>query len=136
MDTLLHKIGEIIKGSIKGFDRIVFKGTLRPIAYALGMQSFLMAQGVLNKNYKEWITEKSSGITASANEYSQKTCGKDIIYIPSCNTRKEELAHNEQQKLGIKEGLIGIWSCVESCDTFRSTFDSKAGLDQIQVACD
>jgi hypothetical protein len=41
MDTLLHRFGSIIKGSIEGFDRLVFKGTLKPIAFALGMQAFL-----------------------------------------------------------------------------------------------
>lgn len=132
MDTLLHRFGALIKGSIKGFDRIVFKGSLRSIAYAVGMQSFLMAQGVLNKNYKEWVTTQSTAIIEAANEYSQKACGKGIIYIPSCNIRKEELAHAEQQKLGIKAGLIGVWSCVEACTTFRSTYDSKAGYPQLR----
>jgi len=119
------------KGYIKGFDRIVFKGSLRPIAYAIGMQAFLKSQGVLNKNYKEWVTAQSTKIIEAAHEYSQKTCGRDIIYIPSCNVRKEELAHEQQIKSGIKEGLIGVWSCVESCDTFRSTFDASAGYPQL-----
>lgn len=51
MDTLLHRYGEKIKGVIEGFDRIVFKGTLRPLCYATGMQLFLNRRGVLNKNY-------------------------------------------------------------------------------------
>lgn len=33
MDTLLHRFSTIIKGNIEGFDRLVFKGTLKPIAY-------------------------------------------------------------------------------------------------------
>ena len=41
MDTLLHKYGEKIKGVIEGFDRIVFKGFLRPLCYAAGMEYFL-----------------------------------------------------------------------------------------------
>ena len=44
------------------------------------MQSFLMAQGVLNKNYKEWVTKQSSLIIENANEYSQKLVVK-ILYI-------------------------------------------------------
>jgi hypothetical protein len=28
MDTLFHKFGSVVKGVIKGFDRIVFKGLL------------------------------------------------------------------------------------------------------------
>jgi len=43
MDTLWHRYHEKIKGVIEGFDRIVFKGTLRPLIYAAGMQSFKAA---------------------------------------------------------------------------------------------
>lgn len=133
MDTLLHRFGEKIKGCIEGFDRIVFKGTLRPIAYALGMQAFLQSHGVLNKNYKDWVTNQSAAIIQSANGYSQKQCGNDILYIPSSHTRKEQLAHDHQQKSQIKEGLIGVWSCVEACTTFRSTFDATSGYPKLRM---
>lgn len=60
MDTLLHRFSTIIKGRIEGFDRLIFKGTLKTIAYALGMQSFLATRKVLNKDYKEWVTNQST----------------------------------------------------------------------------
>jgi hypothetical protein len=50
MDTFLHKFEGKIKGVLEGFDRIVFKGILRPLCFALGMQTFLRGHGVLNKN--------------------------------------------------------------------------------------
>lgn len=133
MDTLLHRFSKIIKGTIKGFDRIVFKGSLRPIVYALGMQSFLQSQGVLNKEFKDWAIKHSTAIEEAANNYSIKSCGNKVIYIPSCNTRKEELAHKQQKKSGIKDGLIGVWSCVESCTTFRSTYDKTAGYPKLRL---
>ena len=132
MDTLLHRFGTKIKGKILGFDRVVFKGILRPIIFAAGMQALLRSKGVLNKNYKEWVTAQSVAIVEAANQYSRENCGFDIKYISSCNERKEELAHAQQQKLGIKSGLIGVWSCVESCDTFRSTFDASAGYPRLR----
>lgn len=133
MDTLLHRFSTIIKGSIEGFDRLVFKGTLKPIAYALGMQAFLATRGVLNKDYKDWVTKQSSSIIKSAEEYSKKQCDRGIIYIPSINTRKEELAHNLQKESGITDGLIGVWSCVESCNTFKSTFDASKGFPSLRA---
>lgn len=132
MDNLLNRFKTFINGSIKGFDRIVFKGLIRPIVFAAGMQNLLGSQGVLNKNYKDWVMNQSAIIVETANQYSQTTCGNDIIYIPSCHERKEELAHKQQQKLGIKSGLIGIWSCVESCNTFRSIYDATAGYPQLR----
>ena len=125
MDTLLHRFNNLIKGTIRGFDRIVFKGIIKPIIFSAGMESFLWGRGVLNKNYKDWAMGQSTAIVESANKYSIGECGREITYIPSCNERKEELAHAEQKKSGINSGLIGVWSCVESCSTFRSKFDVK-----------
>jgi len=132
MDTLLHRFGAFIKGKIQGFDRIVFKGILRPIVHVAGMQAFLRYQGVLNKNYKEWVTEQSETIVEAAEQYSKKNCGLGATYIPSYKVRKEELAHEQQKKSGIDSGLIGVWSCVESCYTFRSTYDESAGYPQLR----
>ena len=132
MDTLLHRFGSLIKGCIEGFDRIIFKGSLRPIAYAVGMQSYLRSKGILNKDFKGWAMEKSAIIVEAAEQYTQRECGKDIIYIPSINTRKEGLAHKSQKESGIENGLIGAWSCVEGCKTYKSTFNHAAQYPILQ----
>lgn len=132
MDILLHKLSGIIKGTIQGFDRIVFKGILRPIAYAAGMQIFLQRNGVLNKNYKNWMIEQSSAIIETAEQYCREKTGMPIQYIPSCHERKEELAHKRQKESGTESGLIGVWSCVEACTTYRSTYDAIAGYPQLR----
>jgi hypothetical protein len=131
MDTLLHRFDSKIKGVLEGFDRIVFKGILRPICYAAGMQIYLSQQGVLNKNYKDWVQDKSAAIIRDAEEYTKNECGKDIQYIASCHTRKEALAHEQQKKLEIQSGLIGAWSCLEACNTFKATYNKEAGFPQI-----
>ena len=134
MDTLLHKFSNEIKGVIEGFDRIVFKGFLRPLCYAAGMQMFLSHNGVLNKDYKDWAVTSSAVIVRDAEEYARIKCGSDIRYLASCNTRKETLAHEIQKQSGIQNGLIGILSCVESCHTFKAAYDTSAGFPQINVA--
>ena len=123
MDTLFNKFSTIVNGVISGFDRIVFKGILMPIMYAKGMQNFLLSRKVLNKDFKEYAMAQSQAIVLSAEEIAKEQCGSGITYIPSLNERKEELAHNRQKENGVKEGLIGVWSCVESCNTFRAVYD-------------
>jgi len=123
MDTLLNRFITKVKGVITGFDRIVFKGMLRPIMYAGGMEYFLQSHNVLNKDFKAYAMRQSKAIVESAEEMSKRLSGRGTEYIPSSNERKETLAHNRQKETGIKEGLIGVWSCVESCHTFRSTFN-------------
>jgi hypothetical protein len=123
MDTLLNRFKGKVNSVITGFDRIVFKGIIRPIMHSQGMESFLLARKVMFKDFKGYATTQSQKIIQSADELSMNHFDHKTIYISSINERKEKLAHDRQEKLGIKEGLIGVWSCVESCNTFKSKFD-------------
>jgi len=132
MDTLFHRFGTKIKGVIEGFDRIVFKGILNPICYTAGLQIFLHSRGILNKDYKGWVQDKTTAIVRDAEEYSMSQTGLGIQYLSSSRTRKEEVAHNQQKAMEIRSGLIGAWSCVESCNTFKAVYDKTAGYPQIK----
>lgn len=132
MDTLLNKLGGKIKGVLEGFDRIVFKGNLKPLCHAPGMQVFLKRNGVLNKNYKEWITQKSAAICSDAEKYTQQQCGDKISYLATHNIRKEAVAHERQIIKGTERGLIGTWSCVESCNSYKTT-PTPVGADGLYM---
>jgi hypothetical protein len=133
MDTLFHRFGGKIKGVIEGFDRIVFKGILNPICYAAGLQIFLHSQGILNKDYKGWVQEKTAAIVRDAEEYSMRQIGLGIQYLSSSRTRKEEVAHDQQKAMNMQSGLIGSWSCVEACNTFKAVYDKSKGFPQIKA---
>lgn len=132
MDTLLNKFGNKVKGVLEGFDRIIFKGILQPICFATGMQMFVFRNGVLNKDYNNWIGAKTTAIISDAEEYVRNQRGTDIHYLNSYHIRKEAVAHEEQKKLNIRSGLIGAWSCVEACNTFKAVYDKSAGYPQIK----
>lgn len=133
MDTFIHRFGSKINGWITGFDRLVFKGTIRPLMFAAGAQAFLGARGVLNKNYKEWMLTQSGRLIETVDRYAESRCGQKIIYIPSSNERKEEIARKRQREAGITSGLIGVWSCVEAGSTYRATFDRVAGFPRLRL---
>ena len=138
MDTLLSKFDSIVNGVIEGFDRIVFKGMFRSITHAEGMELFLSSRNVLNKDFKDYVMKQSKLIVQSAEEISQSRCGSKVFYLPSSKNRKEAIAHERQKETGIKEGLIGVWSCVEACGTFKSTFNPHStfpSLDRVQSRC-
>jgi len=46
MDQFIAKHREQIKGALSGFDRLVFRGTLRAIRYAEGMKAYLIRKGI------------------------------------------------------------------------------------------
>jgi len=123
MDSLLNKFNTKVKGVITGFDRIVFKGIIRPIMHAAGMESYLVARKILNKDFKNYAMAQSKKIINAAEEISKSQCDREVTYISSNNIRKETIAHDRQKESGIKKGLIGVWSCLESCNTFRSTYN-------------
>jgi len=109
----LNKFASKVNSVLTGFDRIVFKGSIRPIIYAAGMESFLIAHNILNKDFKSYAIAQSQAIVASAKRISNDQCGSGITYITSVNTRKETLAHEQQKKNGITQELIVVWACVE-----------------------
>lgn len=46
MNIVVAKFRDMVKGIITGFDRIVFKGTILPLAHAGGAMRFCLAHGI------------------------------------------------------------------------------------------
>ena len=66
MDSFIARFADRIKGVLTGFDRIVFKGCIRPLMCASGAMAFLRARGVLNKGCKDWMRAQSAALCAAA----------------------------------------------------------------------
>lgn len=130
MDSFLQRFSDCIKGTISGFDRIVFKGSFRHLMFPKGVSAFLLSKGVLNKCYKDWMMTQSQTLIRSAQELALEKTGESIRPFRT-DERKEETAHCAQIQREIKEGLIGVWSAVESCYSFKARYDEQAGFPQI-----
>ena len=77
----VRKHAQAVTGILSGFDRLVFRGTLRAIAHAQGLMGYLSGVGVLLKDFAghvEAITEKvkmaSTKIACDRN--------RPVIYLP------------------------------------------------------
>jgi hypothetical protein len=90
------------------------------------VMKFCAAKGILIKNYKQWMMQQSAKLIQAANIYAMENCGHGITPISTWRTRKEELAHERQKKEQIQEGLIGVWSCMETAFSYRARFCNKA----------
>ncbi len=51
MEPFISKHAQAIIGTLSGFDRLVFRGTLRFLAHRAGMISYLWTMGVLLKDF-------------------------------------------------------------------------------------
>lgn len=62
MKKLIERFSGLVKATLNGFDRIVFKGFILPMMSAGEAMRFCRVQGVLNKDYKLWMMVQTKEI--------------------------------------------------------------------------
>lgn len=117
MQDFLQRHRPFVTGSLRGFDRLVFRGTLRRLAHVDGMLSYLGALGILLKDFGRvalsWTEHvKRAAITAI------EQARRPVIYLPSGQTSKEEVARDIAKRARIRQGPICMLEAVEPCQTF------------------
>jgi hypothetical protein len=118
VQNFLQKHASVVTGSLKGFDRLVFRGTLRRLAYVDGLMSYLGALGILLKDFGALVLKWTEQVKAAAIEAVERA-GRPVIYMPSGKTSKEETARQIAERDNIREGLVCMLTAVESCQTFE-----------------
>jgi hypothetical protein len=112
MESFMNRYASEVKGAISGWDRLAFRGTIRWLASAEGLSSYLLSNGILFKDFKTWAMSLTKRIRSSCEEVA-KRLGIEAIYLRSSSTDKEALAREIAKKAGIKEGPICMLSVVE-----------------------
>jgi hypothetical protein len=118
MNHFIQKYEEKTIGVLSGFDRLVLRGTLRGLAFTAGMMSFLSRMGVLLKDFGGYVQKTSERLKAASCEAARRL-ERPIVYLPSAQTRKEDMARQIAQRDRIREGLICILTCVEPCRSYE-----------------
>ncbi len=118
MNPFIQKYGEKITGTLSGWDRIVFRGTLRMLCFVDGMMGYLAHVGVLLKDFGEHAQAMTARLIAASLAAAEEA-GRPIQYLPSAETRKEDLAREIAERDGMGEGLICVLTCVEPCKTYE-----------------
>ncbi len=78
MKEFINRFSSLVKGTISGFDRIVFKGLVLPLMSSEQVMSFCKSKSILNKDYKQWMMRQTAELIKSAEQYSRDTCGNGI----------------------------------------------------------
>jgi len=117
MKKFLSNHKDDIIGTTSGFDRLVFRGTLRRLSYKEGMRAYLWAIKVLFKDFATHVLRVTNEIKKSTEEYTQRE-SRPLIYLPSSNTNKAKEAQVIASATNIKEGLICVFKCVEPCYSY------------------
>jgi hypothetical protein len=137
MNRFVDKHSSKLIGVISGFDRLVLKGTLRPLSYIAGMMNFLWEKQVLLKDFGPY----AEGVSEQLKEASQQEAdrlGRTNRYVGSSQTRKESIARAIAQRQGITEGLVCLLRTVEPCmsyDIYRNREAHRLELRRRERKC-
>jgi hypothetical protein len=127
MDAFIQRHEKDVIGVLSGFDRMRFRGTLRSICYAEGMDRFLGRVNVRYKEFKEFALGLSEGLVAHARQVAQQA-GRPFEYVASRHADKQAVAQRIAARDGINEGLVCVLRCLESCQSFAIRQDGKGGF--------
>jgi len=114
---LYKTLAGLVFGVLSGFDRLMFRGHLRELAYPGGMLRYCNFNGVRLTGFKTHAEQMTARLL-EASEAQAKQLGRPIEYLASPKLRKEDHARSIAQRDGIRDGLIALFKCVEPCWSF------------------
>jgi len=117
MDSFVARHASEVKGTLSGFDRVRFRGTLRWLANLRGMGTWLNRASVLLKDFRGYAMGLTERIKQATHDLAEKA-GRPVIYLQSSSLRKEDFARLVAERDGITEGLVCVLTAVEPCLTF------------------
>ena len=122
MEAFLQKHAGAVISTLSGFDRLVFRGTLRMLAHRGGMMQYLWAMQVLLKDFGTHAEALTQRLRQSSEALARQT-GRRIHYLASSGTNKEQVAREIAEADGVKQGLICILESVEPCVSYEIVRD-------------
>ena len=118
MNEFIKAHQEQVIGSLEGWDRLIFRGSLRQISYIEGLMSYLWRRQILLKNFAAFC----QGITQAVADRCQavaRAAGRPYQYVASSQARKDKLVKSIIARDRITQGLVCVLSCVEPCQSFE-----------------
>jgi hypothetical protein len=130
MREFIAKYRGKIAGMLSGFDRLVFRGTLRSLSYVKGMKYYLAANGVLLKDFGSHVEQASQQLKDASVSLAHQL-KRPHMFLSSPKKSKEEIAQEIVAKEGIREGLVCVLTSIEPCrsyDIYRNRETKKLEL--------
>ena len=105
MERFLAQHSSRIVGVVSGFDRVLFRGTLRSISFVDGMDRFLASQRILYKDFGEFAGRVTARVRAHAQQLAEQT-GRPLEYLRSSSISKDERARTILARDAITNGAV------------------------------
>jgi len=129
MQEFINKYRDQINGTLSGFDRLVFRGSLRRLNYgywdqglqslvAQGMEQYLWQNHILFKNYLDHVKGVSQKVKqASVKPFENQ--GLPVRFLRNPSADKDEIARVYATERGLTSGLVCALSSVEPSPSFE-----------------
>ncbi len=117
MHSFLTRFAAVVRGVLSGLDRLTFTGSLRCLAYSLGLQNYLWYNRVLFKEFAAHSQEVSARLEEASLQHARDH-GREIRYLNSAQHRKEDIARAIAARDRIREGLICVLRSIDPCMSF------------------
>jgi hypothetical protein len=124
MDQFILRHHDHIYGVLGGFDRMLFRGTLRSISYVEGMMKFLNSQHLLLKHFGVYVQKISNELKRHITTFALEA-HRPLLFVRSSRESKEDIARLIMERDGIVDGLICILSASEPCQSYSVRGNAK-----------
>ena len=129
MQDFINKYRDQINGTLSGFDRIVFRGTLRGLNYgyfdrklgsmvAQGMEQYLWKNKILFKDFQDHVKGLSQKVKQASIQGLEKL-GLPALFLRNPSEDKEAIAREIAKDKKVESGLVCALSSVEPGITFE-----------------
>jgi hypothetical protein len=130
MHRFTAKYADRLVGTLSGFDRLVFRGTLRRLSFVEGLQVYLSARRVLLKDFGAHA-QAVTGRVKAACRAAAHTAQVPLRYVASAETSKEEIARQIARERAVTQGPVCLLTCVEpfvGFDIYRNAAKQRLEL--------
>jgi hypothetical protein len=131
VQQFLAKHAGDVTGTLSGFDRLVFRGTLRMLAHRGGMMHYLQAVRVLLKDFAGHAETLTRRLKDASEDLAKRTL-RPILYLPSSAIDKADKAREIARADGIEQGLICILTAVEPCQSYEIVRDRNTKTIELE----
>jgi len=113
MNQFTAKYAQSIRCVLSGFDRLVFRGTIRRLSFPEGICAYLLWRKVLTKDagaHMQAVTERVKKASIGPVEAS----GRPVEYLRSHRTSKEETARRIARSIVAGSGAVRATTTMEA----------------------
>ena len=129
MQEFINKYRDQINGTLSGFDRLVFRGSLRGLNYgyfdqklesmvAQGMEQYLWQNKILFKDYQDHVKRLSQKVK-QASILPLEKLGLPVPFLRNPSADKDAMARELARDKKVESGLVCALSTVEPSLTFE-----------------